>query len=137
MGERVKTVAHGETRCSAPRPRSADPPPLPAAASCLAPPRATQQTTQKPTSASPRTCRTAPVVLLRAEDVPRTSLSAGRRRATLIRQAAPSSRAKATIGQVRGAWGLTGEWVLARSKSEHADSYYSHCGTLAIQCTSL
>ena len=86
----------------------------------MAPPRATQQTTQKPTSASPRTCRTAPVVLLRVEDVPRTSLSAGRRRATLIRQAAPSSRAKATIGQVRGAWGLTGEWVLARSKSEGA-----------------
>ena len=71
---------------------------------CLAPPRATQQTTQKPTSASPRTCRTAPVVSLRVEDVPRTSLSAGPRRATLIRQAAPSSRAKATIAKcaVRG-----------------------------------
>ena len=74
----------------------------------------------------PRTCRTAPVVLLRVEDVPRTSLSAGPRRATLIRQAAPSSRAKATIGQVRGAWGLTGEWVLARSKSEGAHCSHSH-----------
>ena len=90
--------AHGETRHSAPRPRSAAPLPLPAAASCLAPPRATQQTTQKPASAPPRTCRTAPTVLLSVEDMPRTSLSAGRRRATLIRQAAPSPRAKAAIG---------------------------------------
>eukprot|EP01048_Picozoa_sp_COSAG05_P015448 COSAG05_NODE_1866_length_3934_cov_1.989048_1_plen_191_part_00 len=100
----------------------------PAAASCLPPPRATQQTTQKPTSASPRTCRTAPVVLLRAEDVPRTSLSAGRRRATLIRQAAPSSRAKATIGQVRcvGIDRRVGARVLARSKSEHADTANLH-----------
>ena len=38
------------------------------------------------------------VVLLRVEDMLRTSLSAGRRRATLIRQAAPSPRAKAAIG---------------------------------------
>ena len=65
--------------------------------SCLAPPRATQQTTQKPASAPPRTCRTAPNVLLHVEDLPRTSLSADRRRATLIRQAAPSPRAKATM----------------------------------------
>ena len=42
--------------------------------------------------------RTAPTVLLHVEDMPRTSLSAGRRRATLIRQAAPSPRAKAAIG---------------------------------------
>ena len=66
--------------------------------SCLAPPRATQRITQNPTSAPPRTCRTAPTVLLRVEDMLRTSLSAGRRRATLIRQAAPSPRAKAAIG---------------------------------------
>ena len=72
--------------------------PLPAVASCLALPRATQQTTKKPTSAPPRTCRTAPNVLLRVEDMRRTSLSAGRRRATLVREAAPSPRAKATIG---------------------------------------
>ena len=52
----------------------------------------------EPASAPPRTCRTAPTVLLRVEDMPRTSLSAGRRRATLIRQAAPSPRAKAAIG---------------------------------------
>ena len=44
-----------------------------------------------------RTCPTAPTVLLRV-DMLRTSLSAGRRRATLIRQAAPSPRAKAAIG---------------------------------------
>ena len=56
------------------------------------------ETTQKPATAPPRTCRTAPTVLLRVEDMPRTSLSAGRRRATLIRQAAPSPRAKAAIG---------------------------------------
>eukprot|EP01048_Picozoa_sp_COSAG05_P022075 COSAG05_NODE_4277_length_1586_cov_1.306658_1_plen_161_part_00 len=54
-----------------------------------------------------RTCRTAPTVLLRVEDLPRTSLSAGRTRATLIRQAAPSPRAKATIGW-RGRWRLYG-----------------------------
>ena len=53
------------------------------------------------------------MVLLRVEDMPRTSLSAGRRRATLIRQAAPSSRAKATIGAMRGAWRLNGGWVLS------------------------
>ena len=64
----------------------------------MTPPRGTQQTTQKPASAPPRTCRTAPTVLLRVEDMLRTSLSAGRRRATLIRQAAPSPRAKAAIG---------------------------------------
>ena len=54
-----------------------------------------EQTTQKPASAPPRTCRTAPTVLLSVEDMLRTSLSAGRRRATLVRQAAPSPRAKA------------------------------------------
>ena len=90
--------------------------------SCLALPRATQQTTQKPASAPPRTCRTAPNVLLHVEDLPRTSLSAGRRRATLIRQAAPSPRAKATIGAMRGAWRVAAVWVLSCMGSEHA-----HC----------
>ena len=58
---------------------------------------------QKPASAPPRTCRTAPNISLHVEDLPRTSLSAGRRRAALTRQAAPSPRAKATIG-ASGAW---------------------------------
>eukprot|EP01048_Picozoa_sp_COSAG05_P018660 COSAG05_NODE_2768_length_2665_cov_2.257989_2_plen_157_part_00 len=71
--------------------------------------RGTQQTTQKPTSAPPRTCRTAPIVLLRVEDMPRTSLPAGRTRATLVREAAPSPRAKATIGW-RGPLTLTHAW---------------------------
>eukprot|EP01048_Picozoa_sp_COSAG05_P031965 COSAG05_NODE_11971_length_488_cov_1.588689_1_plen_151_part_10 len=65
---------------------------------------------RKPTSAPPRTCRTAPTVLLRVEDMLRTSLSAGRRRATLVRQAAPSPRAKATIG-----WRLYGGGCMGRS----------------------
>ena len=105
-----------------------------AAASCLALPRATQQTTQKPASAPPRTCRTAPNVLLHVEDLPRTSLSAGRRRATLIRQAAPSPRAKATIGAMRGAWRVAVVWVLScmesllirgRSQPQHAQTLFS------------
>ena len=71
---------------------------------------------------TPRTCRTAPNVLLHVEGLPRTSLSAGRRRATLIRQAAPSPRAKATIGAMRGAWRVAVVWVLSCMGSEHA-----HC----------
>ena len=74
------------------------------------------QTTQKPASAPPRTCRTAPNVLLHVEDLPRTSLSAGRRRATLIRQAAPSPRAKAAIGW-RGPWRLYGILYLGMGRS--------------------
>ena len=80
------------------------------ATSCLAPPRATQQTTQKPASAPPRTCRAAPIVVLRVEDMPRVALCAGRRRATLTREAAPSPRAKATIGAMRGAWRVAVVW---------------------------
>ena len=75
---------------------------------------------QKPASAPPHTCRTAPNVLLHVEDLPRTSLSAGRRRATLIRQAAPSSRAKATIGEVRGAWRVAVVCMLSCMGSEGA-----------------
>ena len=110
--------------------RSAAPLPLPAAASCLAPPRATQQTTQKPASAPPRTCRTAPNVLLHVEDLPRASLSAGRRRATLIRQAAPSPRAKATIGAMRGAWRVAVVWVLSCMGSEGGATADLHCACL-------
>ena len=66
---------------------------------------------EKPTSAPSRDGRTAPTIVLRVEDMPRTSLSAGRRRATLIRQAAPSPRAKATIGAMRGAWRVAVVWV--------------------------
>ena len=58
----------------------------------------------------------------KAEGLPGTSLSAGRRRATLIRQAAPSPRAKATIGAMRGAWRVAVVWVLSCMGSEHA-----HC----------
>ena len=114
--------SHGETRHSAPRPRSAAPLPLPAAASCLAPPRATQQTTQKRAFAPPRTCRAAPIVVLRVEDMPRASLCARRRRATLTQEAAASPRAKATIGAMRGAWRVAVVWVLSCMGSEHA-----HC----------
>ena len=69
QNSRCTPPAHGDTRHSAPRPRSAAPLPLPAAASCLALPRATQQTTQKPASAPPRTCRTAPNVSLHVDRV--------------------------------------------------------------------
>ena len=101
----------------------------------MAPPRATQQTTQKPASAPPRTCRTAPNVLLHVEDLPRTSLSAGRRRATLIRQAAPSPRAKATIGAMRGAWRVAVVWVLSCMGSEGGATVDLHCACLGGECT--
>ena len=78
---------------------------------------------QKPASAPPRTCRTAPTDVLRVEGMLRTSLSAGRRRATLIRQAAPSPWAKATIGAMRGAWRLNGGGCsLARKSDERASA---------------
>ena len=91
------------------------------------------QTTQKPASAPPRTCRTAPTVLLSVEDMPRTPLSAGRRRATLIRQAAPSPRAKATIGAMRGAWRVAVVWVLSCMGSEGGATADLHCACLGGQ----
>ena len=81
-------------------------------------------------SAPPRTCLTAPTVLLRVEDMLRTSLSAGRRRATLIRQAAPSPRAKATIGAMRGAWRVAVVWVLSCMGSEGGATAALHCACL-------
>ena len=59
-----------------------------AAASCLAPPRATQQTTQKPTRASPHAYRTAPAVVLRTDYMPRTGLGRRSMGATLDGSAA-------------------------------------------------
>ena len=59
-----------------------------AAASCLAPPRATQQTTQKPTRASPHAYWTAPAVVLRAYYMPRTGLRRRSMGATLDGSAA-------------------------------------------------
>ena len=69
--------------------------------------------TQKPASAPPRTCRTAPTVLLRVEDMLRTSLSAGRRRATLVREVGPSLDAELAILLARAGGGCAGrshEW---------------------------
>ena len=48
-------------------------------------------------------------------------LSAGRRHATLIRQAAPSSRAKATIGKVHGAWRVAVACMLSCMRLEGAE----------------
>ena len=78
---------------------------------------------------SPRTCRTAPTVLLRVEDMLRTSLSAGRRRATLIRQAAPSPRAKAAIGW-RGAVAVV--WHTVWAAPMHAPQKRNGQSTLGL-----
>ena len=78
------------------------------------------QITTHPFSLILPTCRTAPTVLLRVEGMLRTSLSAGRRRATLIRQAAPSPRAKAAIGW-RGAVAVVWHtvWAAPMHESTH------------------
>ena len=55
---------------------------------CLAPPRATQQTTQNPASASPHACRTALADLLRADYMARTGLGRRSMGATLDGSAA-------------------------------------------------
>ena len=54
----------------------------------MAPPRATQQTTQNPTRASPHACRTAPADLLHADYMPWTGLGRRSMGATLDGSAA-------------------------------------------------
>ena len=77
------------------------------------------------------TCRTAPTVLLRVEDMLRTSLSAGRRRATLVREVGPSLDAELAILLARAGGGCAGrshEWEPLDLTSERAQNARKHSG---------